>query len=98
MKKFLYLYTGGNPPTTPEAGRKMMQEWGAYFAKLSDKLDSGGPLGPHKSLGAKGGSQPNGYSILAAKDMDEAVALTKGHPHLANKGTIEICEIQPIPQ
>lgn len=62
MRKFLYLYTGGNPPTTPEAGQKMMQAWGAYFAKPSDKLDSGGPLGPHKSVGAKGGSTPNGYS------------------------------------
>ena len=24
MKKFLYLYSGGNAPATPEAGRKMM--------------------------------------------------------------------------
>ncbi len=98
MKKFLYLYSGGTPPTTAEAGRNMMEDWKTYFAKLSGKLDSGGPLGPHKSVGANGGVQPNGFSILAAKDMDEAVALTKGHPHLANKGTIDICEIQPIPR
>ena len=98
MKKFLYLYSGGNAPATPEAGRKMMNEWNAYFAKLSGKLDNGGPLGPHKSVGGKAGSQPSGFSILTAKDMDEAVALTKGHPHLANKGTIDISEIQPIPR
>jgi hypothetical protein len=76
----------------------MMDDWNSYFAKLSGKLDSGGPLGPHKSVGGNGGSQPNGFSILSARDMDEAVALTKGHPHLANKGTIDICEIEPIPR
>jgi hypothetical protein len=98
MKKYLYLYTGGKPPATPEAGKKMLDDWKAYFAKIGDRLDSGGPLGPHKSVGVRNGSQPNGYSIVEATDIDHAVALTKGHPHLANNGTIDVCEIQPIPE
>jgi hypothetical protein len=98
MKKFLYLYSGGKPPATPEAGKTMLEDWKAYFAKINSRFDSGGPLGPHKTVGVRGGSQPNGFSILEADDLDQAVALTKGHPHLANNGTIEICEIQAIPE
>ena len=99
MKKFLYLYSGGKTPATPAAGRAMLEDWKAYFAKIEGRLDSGGPLGPHKSIGVGSGSQaqPNGYSIIEAADLGQAVVLTKGHPHLANNGTIDVCEIQPIP-
>jgi len=40
-----------------------------------------------------------GYSIIEASDMDAAVSLAKGHPHLNMPGgcEIEVHEAQPIP-
>ena len=98
MKKYLYLYFGGNPPETAEAGKAVMADWMAYFQKMADKMaDGGAPLGAHKTVGGKAGASPTGFSIINASSLDEAVALTKGHPHLKAGGTIEVCETEPIP-
>ena len=36
MAKFLYLYHGGGPPSSPEEGQKVMQAWMAYFGRMGD--------------------------------------------------------------
>ena len=65
MKKFVYLYFGGNPPATAEAGKAIMADWMSYFQKMGDKIvDGGAPLGPHKSVGGKSTANPSGYSIV----------------------------------
>lgn len=98
MKKFLYLYFGGNPPQSAEAGQQLMQAWMAYFAKMGDKIVEGGsPLGPHQTVGGSASTKPAGFSIINAANMEDAVSLTAGHPHLLAGGSIEVCETQPIP-
>ena len=98
MKKFLYLYFGGNPPESEEAGKAVMADWMAYFQKMGDKIvDGGAPLGTNKWVGGKDVANPTGYSIVNAENLDAAVALTKGHPHLKARGTIQVCETLPIP-
>lgn len=98
MKKFLYLYFGGDAPQSAAEGQKTMQAWMAYFARMGDKIvDGGAPLGPHKSVGGTASAKPSGYSIVNAVSIDEAVKLTEGHPHLLVGGSIEVCETQPIP-
>jgi hypothetical protein len=70
----------------------------AWFGKVGDKIaDVGAPLGPRKSIGGGAASAAPGYSIVNAANLDEAIALTKGHPHLAGGGSIEVCETMPIP-
>lgn len=98
MTKFVYLYFGGNPPKSPDDGKKVMEAWMAWFGKVGDKMvDGGAPLGPRKSVGGGAASAATGYSIINAGSLDEAVSLTKGHPHLASGGSIEVCEAMPIP-
>jgi hypothetical protein len=98
MAKFLYLYMGGNPPASPEAGEKIMQAWRAYFGKMGDRIvDGGAPLGGRVSVSGAPTSGPNGYSIIAADDLADAVSLTDGHPHLDAGGSIEVLETMPIP-
>lgn len=98
MAKFLYLYFGGSPPKSPEEGKKVMDAWMAWFGKVGDKMaDGGAPLGPRKSIGGSAASAATGYSIINAANLDEAIALTKGHPHLAGGGSFEVCETMPIP-
>ena len=95
MAKFIYLYSGGQmAPSSPEEGKKLMDAWMAYFGKLGDKiLDMGAPLGKRKSVGGIGQSKINGFTIVAAESLEEAVALTKGHPHLATGGSVEVAEL-----
>jgi hypothetical protein len=97
MAKFLYLYFGGSPPKSPEEGKKVMDAWMAWFGKVGDKVaDGGAPLGSRKSVGGNASAGATGYSIVSAANIDEAVALTKGHPHLASGGSIEVCETIPV--
>ena len=98
MKKFLYLYFGGNPPKSPEEGKALMDDWMAYFARMGDRFaDGGAPIGPQKTVGKHPDTRVAGYSIVNAASLDEAVKLTDGHPHIKAGGSIEVCETMPIP-
>ena len=96
MKKFLVLYQG--PATAPDASHEGWPEW---FHKLGDQLvDRGLPMAHGHSLrgdGSTGDSRAslNGYSIIQAKDMDEALRLLHDHPYLSlsNEYTIEIFDV-----
>ncbi|HEX4303375.1 MAG TPA: hypothetical protein VHZ78_11315 [Rhizomicrobium sp.] len=98
MKKFLYLYFGGNPPKSPEEGKALMNDWMAYFARMGDKFaDPGAPIGPQQTVGHGSKVAVAGYTIVNAASLEDAVKLTDGHPHLKAGGTIEVCETMPIP-
>ena len=75
-----------------------MQAWMAYFGKMGDRIvDGGAPIGPQKSVGNHPAVRIGGYSIVNASSLEEAVALTDGHPHVKSGGSIEVCETMPIP-
>jgi hypothetical protein len=93
--KYVYLYSGGNPPKNEADGKAMMNAWMAYFGKLGKAVvDGGAPFarGESKLFGAAKHSHATGYSIIQADNLKQALALTEGHPHLANGGGIEVFE------
>jgi len=61
-------------PLEPKGGRVVRDKAGSF---------SDGPYAETKDV-------VMGYSVIAAKDLDEAVALTKGHPIFDEGGVIEI--------
>jgi|SRR5271155_4376039 hypothetical protein len=97
--KYLFLYSGGNPPKSEAEGKAMMGAWMAYYGKLGDKIvDGGAPFAPgSKTIGKASPSHASGYTIIAAESLDAAVKLTDGHPHVAHGGGIEVFEIAPMP-
>ena len=98
--KYMYLYVGGGAPPASEAeGKAMMAQWMEYFGKLGSAVVEGGaPFAPEsKFLGKGAAGHPRGYSIVTADSLDKAVALTAGHPHLANDGGIEVLELAKVP-
>ena len=98
MTKFLYIYTGGNPPADAAEGEKVMAAWIAYFGKLGPHVvDAGAPTGARMSVAGAPASGISGYSIVEAADLRQAVSFTDGHPHIASGGAIEVVETVPIP-
>ncbi len=98
MAKYVFLYLGGTPPSNPEEGKKVMDAWMAWFGRVGSQIvDGGAPFGPRKTIGGSASSGAGGYSIMSADSLDAAVHLTDAHPHLMSGGSIEICEIAPIP-
>ena len=103
MANFVLLYSGGSAGRTPAEREKVMQEWGAWFGKLGDKIvDAGNPFSEHAKNLSNGsvhegaiGTPATGYSILKADSLNAATDLAKGCPVLSSGGKITVYEITP---
>lgn len=103
MAKFLYVYHGSGKMPTEEAERQAaMDAWTNWYGKLgSAVVDGGNPVGMSKMVlsGGKvennGGSNPTaGYTIVEAKDIDDAVGKAKDCPILMDPAfSVEIAPI-----
>jgi hypothetical protein len=94
------------PAKTPQQMQETMQKYFAWFKDMEEKghlAQYGQPLEPKSGrvVRSRGGDFSDGpyaetkdivmgYSVIAAKDFDEAVALTKNHPIFEEGGVIEI--------
>ena len=93
MKKFVYLYSGGSTPSSEVEGKEVMAKWVAYFQMLGDVVvDSGNPFGEHKTAGSASVSKINGYSVVKAANMDDAVMMAEKCPIVADGGGVEVIE------
>jgi hypothetical protein len=95
---------------SPEDMQANMAKWMAWIGKLSatDQYISGEPLLPGGKLisGAdrivadgpytEGKEVVGGYFIVAAKDMDAAIALTADHPDFETGGSIQIRQVMKV--
>lgn len=96
MKKFIILYKG--PATPPDASHEGWPEW---FEKIGGALiDIGSPMmGGHTIYGNGSADDSatsfNGYGIIQAEDMAQAMRLLKDHPYLAmgDEYAIEVFEV-----
>ncbi|MEM9565249.1 MAG: YciI family protein [Actinomycetota bacterium] len=101
MTTYVLSYHGGTAeiPTDPAEVEKLMAAWGAWFGQLGDAVvDGGNPIGAASTIAPDGtvteGQQVSltGYSILQAASLDEAVAMAKGCPVLAEGGSVQVGE------
>lgn len=95
MPNFVFAYHGTKRPQDPA---QHMARWKAWVSGLGEALiNPGVAVGKSKTVsdaGVSDGGGPNplaGFSVVRAKNMDAAIALTRGCPHL-DIGTIEIAE------
>jgi hypothetical protein len=94
MGKYVYVYTGGGVPQTPEEGQKVMAAWTAWFESLGSAVeDMGTPFGQSAAVNGSAEVKATGYSIVSAGSLDEAVGMAKGCPILENAGgNVEVYE------
>ena len=94
MGKYVYVYTGGGMPETPEEGAKVMAAWNDWFGKLGSAVtDIGNPFGASQSVNNGATTKATGYSIVNAGSLDDAVMMAKGCPILDNAGgNVEVYE------
>ena len=105
MSEFVYLYRGGQTNQSPEARQQNIQRWMAWFKELGDKghvknigqpLDRTGKLvkGKQKTITdgpfAEAKDVIGGYSLIEARDLDQAVELSKGCPIFEFEGAVEV--------
>ncbi len=103
MNKYMIAYHGGNQPATQEEGMAMMQKWKDWVASLGDKvINPGTPLPSTKVVTATGvfddedANTINGFAVVLAASMDEAVQIAQSDPFLANGGTIRVHQMMEM--
>ncbi|HKX74334.1 MAG TPA: hypothetical protein VJR05_03005 [Acidimicrobiia bacterium] len=109
MPKYVVLYTAPvsaeaqMEANDPEMGAEVMKAWNAWSERVGENMvDLGMPLGNGRRVTSSGTSGSDsavaGYSILQADDIDAAVNLLSGHPHLQIPGAaIEVHETLSLP-
>ena len=105
MSEFLYIYRGPQRPNDPQEAQQIMQKWMTWLeglAKQGKMKDRGQPLEPtgkvvngkQKSITdgpyAEAKDLVGGFSLIEARDLDEAAELSKGCPILERGGSVEV--------
>jgi len=110
MEKFIVIYHApisameSVKDASPEKMKENMDPWMEWAKRCGSGLvDIGTPLANGQKV-TKSGTMPSdknvvGYSILQAENMQEAVEMLKGHPHLewTDGCEIEVHESMPLP-
>ena len=105
MSEFVYLYRGSQPNRSPEAAQQEMQKWMTWLKHLTDAghiKDMGHPLeragkvvkGKQKTVTdgpfAEAKDLIGGYTLVEARDLEQAVELSKGCPIFESEGAVEV--------
>ena len=112
MSEFAFLYRRPPLNASPQQMQERIQKWRAWFSDLEKNghlKNLGVPLaqtGGGVVRDAKGNVSDGpyaetkdilmGFSLIEAKDFDEAVKLTKNWPGFEDGGTLEIRPIQKM--
>jgi hypothetical protein len=105
MSEFVFLYRGGEGGRSPERAQEIMQKWMAWLKDLGAKghiKDQGQPLertgklvkGKQKTVTdgpfAEAKDVVGGYTLIEARDLAQAVELSKGCPIFEVDGAVEV--------
>jgi len=111
MSEFVYLYRGGEGGHSPERMQQTMQRWMAWFKQLGESGHIQNPGHPLESTGklVKGKQKTvtdgpfaetkdviGGFTLIEARDLDQAVELSKGCPIFDFEGAVEVRPIRKM--
>ena len=109
MSEFTFLFRGSDTSASPEQMQKNMQKWVAWFKELGEKghikypghplertgkVVSGKQKAVHDGPYAEAKDIVNGYTLIEARDLSQAVELSTGCPILESGGSVEVRPIQ----
>ncbi len=111
MEKFMLIFHGGQTPDqSPEAMQENLGKWMTWIEELNKdgRYESGEPLipggklvsGKNKSVTdgpyTEGKEVVGGYFIINAKDMNEAVEISKGCPDFEIGGSVQVRQVMKM--
>ena len=104
MTQYLLSYHGGDQPKDQAEGERVTKSWVDWLGGLGKAVVTAGnpttvakTITPFGKVTDGGGANPvTGWTVLEAKDMDEAVKFAKGSPQLRANGSIEVSEIMVL--
>lgn len=104
MTQFVFVYLGGNQPSSPEEGKKHFTKYMEWLASLGDSVVS--PMLPLKDtctvsadgkIREGGSSAMSGFSIIQADSIKAALVIAQACPFLEIGGSLEVSELMQMP-
>jgi len=103
MPQYIFVYLGGEFPTTSEESQKHLERYQQWLNALGDRVVSAAiPFKDTHTVQADGTATPgsmsgmSGLSIIQSVSMDEALEAAKSCPFLEIKGVLEVSEMVEI--
>ena len=104
MPQFVLVYIGGNPPASPEEGKKHFakyMEWlsslGAAAVSPANPFKNTNTVKPDGTVTAESTTKMSGYTIIEADSMEAALSIAKACPFLEIGGSLEVSELGQMP-
>ena len=103
MPRYVIVYLGGNPPSTPEEGKQHFSKYMDWLTSLGDAAVSpANPLkntitvAPDGTVTSGSTTAMSGYTIIEADAMEAALSMAKACPFLDVGGSLEVSELGPV--
>lgn len=104
MKQFVFVYLGGNQPSSPEEANNHFSKYMEWLVSLGDSvviptipLKDTNTVSPDGTIREGGSSAMSGFSIIKADSMEAALSIAQGCPFLDIGGSLEVSEMMQMP-
>jgi hypothetical protein len=104
MKQFVFVYLGGNQPSSHEEASKHFSKYMAWLSALGDAvvvptipLKDTNTVSPDGTVREGGSSAMSGFSIIKAESMTAALSVAQDCPFLEIGGSLEVSELMQTP-
>lgn len=104
MTQFVFVYLGGNQPSSPEESNQHFSKYMDWLASLGDSvviptipLKDTKTVNPDGTIGDGGSSAMSGFSIIKADSMAAALLIAQSCPFLEIGGSLEVSEMMEMP-
>jgi hypothetical protein len=104
MSQYVFVYLGGDQPSSPEEGKKHFSKYMNWLSSLGDSVVS--PANPLKNtttvnsdgtVTTGGTTTMSGYTIIETESMEAALSIAKACPFLEIGGSLEVSEKVEMP-
>ena len=104
MTQYVFVYLGGNQPSSPEEASKHFDKYMKWLSSLGDAvvnptipLKDTHTVSPDGTIGEGGSSAMSGFSIIKADSMEAALSIAQDCPFLEIGGSLEVSEMMQMP-
>jgi hypothetical protein len=103
MAQFVFVYLGGNQPSSPEEAQKHFSKYMEWMSSLGDSVVS--PMIPLKdtrtvspdgAVREGGSSAMSGFTIIKADSMEAALSIAQSCPFLEFGGSVVVSVLMQI--
>jgi hypothetical protein len=105
MSQFVFVYLGGNQPSSPEEAKKHFSRYMEWLSALGDSvvtpmipLKDTTTVSPDGSAREGGSSAMSGFTIIEADSMAAALSVAQDCPFLEIGGSLEVSELMQMPE